>query len=377
MAKRENSSGSIVRRKRATGYIYEAFTPAQYACNEEGRMIYHRELIGRFQKRAEARAALDEYIKHPTTKYNFTLRDLYEEWKTFAFKDIAKQTQDNYTAAWAKICACDKPRIADKMLREITTGELRNILIYFQDLHKLLDLENGGYIIDKETKEPKHFPALSRSYISKIKALLTQLYTYGEENHIVDRNYAALVKLTRQAKSKKRSFTDLEFATLEKGWKDVPGGDAVYALCYLGFRVTEFCELTHFSYDPKNQLISGGLKTDAGRDRVVPVHKKIQPIVKAWYDRGCDALYADKNGKHYNKDRFLRNVWRPALDALGLPEDLTPHSARHTCATRLSAAGARPEDIKNIMGHEDYSLTANTYVNQDTKALTDAMELLA
>lgn len=377
MAKRENSSGSIVRRKRASGFIYEAFTPAQYTCSENGRMVYQRELVGRFAKRAEARQALDEYIRHPTTKYNFTLRDIYEEWKDFSFKDIAKQTKDNYTAAWAKICACDDPKITDKMLREITTGNIRKLLGYFQEPHKLLDLENGGYILDKETKEPKVFPPLSRSYITKIKSILTQLYTYGEENHIVDKNYAALVTLTRQKTQKKRSLTDLEFAVLEKGWQSVPGGDAVYALCYLGFRVSEFCELTHFSYDPKAQTLIGGKKTDAGRERIVPVHKKIQPIVKAWYDRGCDTLYADPKGKPYNKDRFLRNVWRPVMDALGLPGDLTPHSARHTCGTRLSAAGARPEDIKEILGHEDYSLTANTYINQDTKTLAEAMDLLA
>lgn len=377
MAKRENSSGSIVRRKRASGFIYEAFTPAQYTCNEFGRMVYQRELIGRFPKRADARQALDNYIRHPTTKYNFTLRELYEEWKEFSFKNISKQTQDNYTAAWAKICACDRPRLPDKMLREITTGELRILLDVLQQPHRLLDLERGSYILDKETKEPKLFPPLSRSYITKIKALLTQLYSYGMENNIVDKNYAALVKLTRQTANKKRSFTDLEFSVLEKGWQTVPGGDAVYALCYLGFRVTEFCELTHFSYDPKAQLLTGGLKTDAGRDRVVPVHKKIRPIIQEWYDRGCDALYADANGKPYNKDKFLRRVWRPALDALGLPDDLTPHSARHTCATRLAAAGARTEDIKNILGHEDYALTANTYINQDTKALIEAMDLLA
>lgn len=61
------------------------------------------------------------------------------------------------------------------------------------------------------------------------------------------------------------------------------------------------------------------------------------------------------------------------MQSLGLPDDLTPHSARHTCGTRLSAAGARPEDIQAILGHADYSVTANTYINQDVAALHDSM----
>ena len=64
------------------------------------------------------------------------------------------------------------------------------------------------------------------------------------------------------------------------------------------------------------------------------------------------------------------------MQALGLPDDLKPHSARHTCGTRLSAAGARPEDIQAILGHADYSVTANTYINQDVSTLRKSIELL-
>ena len=62
------------------------------------------------------------------------------------------------------------------------------------------------------------------------------------------------------------------------------------------------------------------------------------------------------------------------MEALGFPDDLTPHSARHTCGTRLSAAGAPAEDIQRIMGHADYAVTANTYINQDVSILRASME---
>lgn len=349
MAKRENGTGSIVRRKRANGTKYVAYAPATYEEGPDGHVRKYQQPLGSFDRKTDARAALDEYLKHPTTKYNYTLRDLYEDWKSIAFQDISKQTKTNYTTCWDKICTCPSPRIADKMLREITTAEMRLVLDHYAK-------------------------TLSKSYITKIKALLTQLYDYAMENNITDRNYASLVKLPKMETAKARAFSDLEFQKLEKDWSKVAGGDACLVLCYTGWRVTEFCELTRFSYDPKSQTLTGGLKTDAGRDRTIPIHPKIQPIIARWFTDSSGPLYPRKDGRAHTKDSFLRTVWRPCMDALDLPADLTPHSARHTCATRLSAAGVPAEDIQRIMGHADYSVTANTYINQDIAALRTSME---
>lgn len=364
MAKRENGSGSIVRRKLAHGTKYVVYAPTRYE-RIDGIRKAVRLKIGSFGKKADARAALEDYLKHPTSKFDYTLRMLYEDWKSISFADIAKQTQGNYTTCWKKICACEQPKIADKPIREITTADMRRVLDYYLVERTLTDPKTGNDV----TKKP-----LSKSYITKIKALLTQLYDYAVENNIVDRNYASLVKLPKMEGSKARAFTDLEFAKLERNWSTIPGGDACLVLCYTGFRVTEFCQLTRFSYDPKTKTLTGGLKTDAGRDRVVPVHPKILPIIERWHKASKGPLYPRTDGKAYNKDNFRTDVWRPCMDALGLPEDLTPHSARHTCGTRLSAAGAAPEDIQRIMGHADYSITANTYINQDIAALKAAME---
>ncbi len=354
MAKRENGSGSIVRRKLANGTKYVAYAPAKYEV-VDGQVRPVRQKIGSFEKKSDARTALDDFIKHPTSKYNYTLRQLYEDWKTIAFADIQHQTVTNYTTCWDKVCQCTDPALADKMVRDITTADLRRVLDYYT--------EGGGAV-----------KPLSKSYITKIKALFTQLYNYATSNNIVDRNYAALVKLPKMQDAKARAFTDLEFAVLEKGWSTVSGGDACYVLCYTGWRVSEFCALTRFSYDPKEQVLRGGLKTDAGRDRIVPVHPKIRPIIERWYAASTGVLYPRPDGTAYNKDTFKRQVWEPCMEALGLPKDLTPHSARHTWGTKMSAAGVPAEDIQRIMGHADYSVTANTYINQDISTLKSSVE---
>ena len=365
MAKRENGSGSIVRRKYAHSTKYVAYAPATYDTDDQNRVITIRAKIGAFPSAKEARAALDLYLQHPSPKYTYTLRQLYEEWCTTpAFMDLGKSTQTNWTTSWTKIAQCPSPALADILVRDISVGLIRELLDYYA---------HDEYGPDGTVARQ----SLSKSYITKIKALLTQLCAYAMEYHIIDRNYASLAKLPKMEAGKRRAMTDLEFAKLKANWQTARGGDACLVLCYTGLRVSELCQLTRFSYDPTEKVLRGGLKTDAGRDRVVPVHPNIQPIIDAWYTRSTGPLYPRPDGKPYNKDTFNIGVWRPCMESLGLPADLTPHSARHTFGTQMAKAGARPEDIQKIMGHTEYSMTADTYIDQDNSTLTAAVRMMA
>lgn len=365
MAKRENGGGTIRRVKGANGVKYYAYAPARYEYIDGERKCI-REPLGAFWKKSDAKNALEEFIQAPSMKYNYSPTQIFEEWSRIAYSDITRATRDNYNAAWSQIKAAWGKRV-DEPIRERTTAEIREIYDYWMEEHEVVRK------LKDKTYTAKAGP-LSKSSMSKIKVLLVQMYKYCMANNIVPQNYAELVRIPKDAHAgTQRAFTDLEFAVLEKNYMNIPGGDACYVLCYTGWRVTEFCNLTRFSYDPKEKVLRGGLKTDAGKNRVVPLHPKIVPIVESWHKASEGPLYPRPNGKAYNKDNFRDDVWNPCMKALGLPDDLTPHSARHTYGTRLSAAGARTEDIKELMGHTDYSVTANVYINQDITSLRNAV----
>ena len=365
MAKRENGGGTIRTVKGANGTKYYAYAPARYA-EVDGVRKCIREPLGSFRKKSDARAAIERFREAPSLKYNYTLTMVYEEWSAMAYDDISKQTVDNYKAAWKNICAAIGP-MADVPVRELTSGDIRSVYDYWLQEHEVLRQGRG------KPFKAKAGP-LSKSSMQKIKALLTQLYDFCMANEIVRQNLASLVKVPRDAQEgEKRAFTDLEFAKLEKLYRDIPGGEACYVLCYTGFRVSEFCQLTRFSYDPKEKTLRSGLKTEAGYDRVVPVHPKIQPIIDKWYASCNGPLYPKENGKPYDKDSFRKKVWEPCMAALGMPDDLTPHSARHTFGTKLSKAKVSTEDIQKLIGHADYSTTANVYINQDISTFRKAV----
>ena len=365
MAKRENGGGTIRTVKGANGTRHYAYAPARYEMVNGVRKCI-RAPLGSFSKKSEAKEAIEKYTQAPSKKYNYSISQVYEEWSSIAFPNIKQQTVDNYKAAWKQVQAawgakCNQP------IRERTTGEIREIYDYWMHEHETIRQGKN------KTYTTKAGP-LSKSAMQKIKSFLKQIYDYCMENNIVQQNYASLVKIPRDAEEgKQRALSDLEFAKLEKGYQDIPGGDACYVLCYTGFRITEFCSLTKFSYDPHEMTLRGGIKTDAGFDRIVPVHPKILPIIEKWYAESSGPLYAQPNGKPYNKDNFRDKVWYPVMAALELPDDLTPHSARHTYGTKLSKAKVSAEDIQKLIGHADYSTTANIYINQDISTLRKAV----
>lgn len=151
-------------------------------------------------------------------------------------------------------------------------------------------------------------------------------------------------------------------------------------MCYLNFRLSEFLELTKDNFyisETKIPLFVGGKKTEAGTNRLVPIHPNIEKIVTKCIAKNGETIFCDENGKAMDNNKFRRNCFYPALDALGLPRTLTPQSCRRTFSTRMSAAGARQEDIIALMGHTDFAVDINHYINQETDTLYNAIKKMS
>lgn len=352
MAKRENGSGSIVRRRYAHHTAYVAYAPATYELNKSGkpRRIYNN--LGSYATRAEAREALHRWAKNPVTAAPITVQQVYEQWHKTMEITTKPQTARIYVTAWKRVQKVKNGSFVQRMIRDVSAGELREV------------------VADLYAQYAKHTATLSRF-------VLASTFKRAYENDYVERDNMQFISVRAEdSQPKNRAFTSGEFRTLKERWGEVPGGDAMLALCYLGFRVSAFCTLDVSDYDPVQHTIRGGIKTAAGKGRIVPVHPDIIPIVERWAAAGPGPLYRDKNGKRYSAERFRLQVWATARAALGLPDDLTPHCARHTFATRLAAAGARPEDITRMIGHTNYKTTSDIYVDQDLETLRAAMNLV-
>ena len=54
-----------------------------------------------------------------------------------------------------------------------------------------------------------------------------------------------------------------------------------------------------------------------------------------------------------------------------LPENMTPHTMRHTFCTKMALAGMNPKSLQYIMGHADIKITMNYYAHSDPDVAMD------
>ncbi|OQB13758.1 MAG: Tyrosine recombinase XerD [Firmicutes bacterium ADurb.Bin193] len=293
-------------------------------------------------KKEAVQALAKEQIQPTSPKANIAFKELYDEWKgTPSFTGISKQTQDNYVAAFKHLSP-----LHGKTFTAIRAGHIQTLI-------------DGLVSVDKKGNSKP----LSRSTKDKVKLLCGLLYKYAMQNDICNKNYAEFVKLQKEERKEKEIFTDLEIKTLENN-RGLPYVDTILILVYTGLRISELLELTKFAVDLKAMTITGGLKTDAGKNRVAPIHPKALPYIRQWYNNATDRLIFKGDNEPVTANYYRKYIYYPILEKLGI-ERKTPHATRHTCATLLARAGADTNAIKMILGHTDYAFTADTYTHAD------------
>ena len=82
--------------------------------------------------------------------------------------------------------------------------------------------------------------------------------------------------------------------------------------------------------------------------------EKARPALANGYERGL--LFLSKNGRRITGLNLIDLVRKYAIKA-GLPDTITPHALRHTCATHLLQAGADIRVIQVLLGHSSLSTT--------------------
>lgn len=304
-----------------------------------------RRIIGYFETEEEAEKALLGHQLNPVApKSTITLGELYEEWSAIHFPKVSKSSVKAYEYGWRQINS-----LKNIKMKEIRRGQWEHIMI-------------------------KMKPRVGKAAISHMLNLAGMLSTYAVQNDIIPRNYAEGIKLPKEEKKEKQPFNDLEMKKIKESSGKVPYAKHVLILCYTGLRIQELLNLTKFDIDFKKKTITGGLKTDAGRGRTVPIHPVIMPHLKKIANEATGSLlYESKSQGVSITQATFRKRYYEALDAMKV-EKRSPHACRHTCATMMANAGVSVNAIKAILGHSNYAFTADRYTHIDADQLLKEIE---
>ncbi len=120
-------------------------------------------------------------------------------------------------------------------------------------------------------------------------------------------------------------------------------------MCYTGFRETAFRTIRKEHVDLEKMTVTGGIKTQAGYMREIPLHPNIQPIVMRMMQRSGEYLLTNEYGKQMS-DGELRMRHQMVI-APFTDRHYVPHECRHTFRNRLDNMGVEEYLKCALMGH--------------------------
>ena len=282
------------------------------------------------------------------TDPKITFSALYLLWSKQRYPKISKDAENGYKAAYAKC----KPLY----LREFAS-------LKAADLQRVVD---DAKALPTSNKSKAGETGLSRRSKENLKSLLSNMYNYALQNDYCQKNYAQYIELPKKAKSKRDAFTTEE---IQKLWDDYYAGNVftgyILIMIYTGMRYGEISTIKKDNVHLAERYMIGGIKSEAGIDREIPINEKIFPIVKEFYKAN------DKRLLEMHEKVFYNNFY-VTLERLGIRK-LPPHCCRHTTATALADANVPPAVIIAILGHEDYATTLKNYTHIKLAAMLDGI----
>lgn len=276
-------------------------------------------------------------------KERLSMQQIYDLWLPTHETRVGKATMDCYKAAWKYFKPLHNEPFAD---------------IDLDDLQECVDDCERG----KRTKE-------------NMKALAGLLMKYAIPRHQTDMNYAEYLNTGSDAKGTRPAFTKEQVELIRQQIGKTPHAEDVYCLIYTGFRPTEMFALTKDDY--QDGILYGGIKTEAGKNRAVPVSPKIATYIETKLQSDSNFIFPKDDGAEMSARYFRDTYFYPVLAAAGIqpipaktkPAVYVPYSTRHTFANLLKDAPGSDKDKAGLIGHEDYKTTKKHYQSAELDAL--------
>ena len=206
----------------------------------------------------------------------------------------------------------------------------------------------------------------SKSTISRVVTLSHQIWKYAYPRGWCSKESGRYVEMpAAKEEEHHQDFTDEE---LKKLWenKNDPVVKNILVMCYSGFRVNEY-KAENFRINMEEGFFQGGFKTDAGKDRIVPIHSAIRPLVVE-----LDGVFF--RGKGSGRFRFDMKEKLVEIGIDGEERYHTPHSCRHTFSRLCESFSVNEADRKRMMGHSlKNDVTNGVYGHRTVKELHEQM----
>lgn len=363
-----NGYGSIIYlgKGRRKPYAIRITTGYELYINKDGKERYRQKYayLNYYETSKEAHIALGEYnanraagveiTKEPKRKAEFvpTFEKLYQEWyerKEKSPKNLSKSTLKSYRNGFAKLSDYH-----NKPITFFNSVELQKIMDSLSDF--------------------------SLSYVKTILNVLKGVLDMAYKMKYIKANELNMCEIMYTNKDKKmhRPFTKEEILLL---WEhqDDEIAKMILMTIYSGLRPSELVEIRKDNVFIDDDYFIEGIKTEAGKNRVVPMHRKIKSLFNYFINKSSEDnkfLFPSPKKKDYHIDygSYLK-YFNEYLQTIGM-EKHTPHDGRHTCSTLLAEARIPLLERQKILGHSSNNITDDVYVHLDIQILINDINMI-
>ena len=308
--------------------------------------IYKYKYLGYFETYTEGLIALAEYNRDPydLDARKATFSELYKLW---CEHNPSRPKSSLYVSAYKALSS----------LHECQFATIRPI-----DIQHAVDLSGSKL-----------------SVILQIRSLLSMMYKFAVANDFCSKDFSAAVDVSRYLDRKgceraHEAFAEHEVSVLwdhssERGCK------IFLILIYTGLRIQELLKLKKEDVDLDRRILHVSKSKTAAGVRDVPISMKILPFVEELYcDSSSTYLVSSGRNSFYSYTGFKGSIWAPVTSRLGMHH--SPHDARHTFVSLLTAAGIDQRLIGKIVGHAAGNVTVDVYTHFTDEQLLAAVDIL-
>ncbi|WP_409015677.1 tyrosine-type recombinase/integrase [Anaerostipes caccae] len=296
--------------------------------------------------------ALDEYNKDPySLNDDLTIEELYKAWSDEYFEELETASSvRTVKSAWLYV----QPFMRRLPINSVQPYQIKDYIN--KDACKID--ENGKKIWATENIQ------------SRIKSLFNIMFDYAVDHGKLNVNPArqtVLKGIQGKIEKKRKAKVPITLDDEKRLWEDIDFGYSRMVLIniYSSWRPQELVKLKKENIDLDKGYMIGGMKTDAGKERLHPIHPKIKELIRYYYDKSAgDYLFYD-----YDKTKpsvMTYDKYRGRFQKIMEHHGLSKYSAscpRHTFSTRAKLAEMDEYARKLIMGHIIYDTTDKHYTH--------------
>lgn len=286
-------------------------------------------ILGYFETYNDAYSALVEYNHNPFDfKENVTMNELFDRWfKEYKEEGLHQTTYNTMRRCW-DFCS------------SIYTLPVKDIKIR----HIRYCIDEGFSVDNGVVKYP------SNQQKCRIKSLFNHMLDYAVNNELIPINPAKSMTLPKNIRNAPNNnihheaLSDSELVELSR--EEFELRDLMIIQCYTGLRPQELLSLRSENINLEKGYIIGGMKTEVGKDRLIPIHDCIKPLLAK--TKGFENITYQQLNKAYTDFHGHK-----------------PHDGRKTFITLAKKYNVDEYAIKYIVGHKISDLTERVYTDRE------------